>query len=166
MGLDRVTRFAALVLAMGLVQGAARAADDGLIARWPAAGETDAEPFDGGQFIALPAAASTEGPFSVSVWISATDLATGDAGYGRGIARSTRGEQVGDWLLSVHPDGRVRFCNWRTAGDDREGSHVSKEPLIKDEDWPQITATWDGTATRLFVDGVEAACNRGNTATN
>src|SRR5205085_10556306 len=113
--------------------------------------------FQGGHSIALsPAPVVGNGPFSVSVWVNAADLAGGNATYGRGIARSTRGEQVGDWLLSVHPDGRVRFCNWRRPGDDNQGSHVTVDALVEADSWYQIVATWDGKANHLFVNGIEA----------
>src|SRR5262249_17565816 len=102
--------------------------------------------------------------FSVSVWVNAADLAGGNPTYGRGVARSTRGDQVGDWLLSVHPDGRVRFCNWRKPGDDNQGSHVSRKSLITPDSWNHIAAVWDGKANRLLVNGVEAPYDNGATA--
>src|SRR5947208_1669842 len=107
----------ALLLVWASTRAAPPPADPPLILRWPGKGDTEEHLFEGGQFIALsPAPVVGNGPFSVSVWVNAADLAGGNATYGRGIARSTRGEQVGDWLLSVHPDGRVRFCNWRKPG--------------------------------------------------
>src|SRR5688500_18222010 len=68
--------------------------------RWPEKPGSGGEQFEGGHFLPLtPAPLVGNGPFSVSVWVSATDLAGGNKDYGRGIARSTRNDQVGDWLL-------------------------------------------------------------------
>jgi hypothetical protein len=157
------TLAAVLCLGAGTSAEAAPPADEGLVARWPAT--ADDQGFDGGRFVALPSAADVgQGPFSVSVWLNADDLARGDPTYGRGVARSTRGEQVGDWLLSVHPDGRVRFCNWRHAGADADGSHVTQDPLVMQDSWYYVVATWDGTATHIFVNGVEAKHAAGTTA--
>ncbi len=134
-------------------------------ARWPDKAGSGGHVFEGGDFLALPAAfAVGNGPFSISVWVNASDLAGGDANYGRGIARSAHNEQVGDWFLSVHPDGRVRFCNWRKAGDDGQGSHLTRKPLIVPDTWAHIAVTWDGKSNRLFVNGVEAAHDAGTTA--
>src|SRR5262249_35253946 len=105
-----------------------------------------------------------KGPFSIAVWINAGDLAAGNPQYGRGVARSTRGEQIGDWLLSVHPDGRLRFCNWRKPGDDNTGSHVTRDPVIIPDAWCHITATWDGKTSHIFVNGVEVKYSDGPTA--
>jgi hypothetical protein len=142
----------------------AEAAETTPVLRWPVK-QAEPQVFDGTQFHALaPAPVSINGPFSLSVWVNAGDLGGGNPEYGRGIARSTRGDQVGDWLLSVHRDGRVRFCNWRRPGADADGSHLSRNPLIVADTWAHIVATWDGKTTCLFVNGVEAACTRGNTA--
>ena len=172
MGVDRVSRpFLAAMAAWLLTAGALRAetpataVDEALVVAWPAADDPPVEMFEGGQFYSLDPANAGEGPFTVSVWINATDLAGGDPNYGRGIARSTRDEQVGDWLLSVHRDGKIRFCNWRTAGDDTSGSHLTNDGVIKADAWQHVAATWDGTATRIFVDGVETAHAPGSTAT-
>lgn len=145
--------------------GAAPVAEEGLVARWPAKAAAEDQEFDGSRFVAWsPAAKMGQGPFSVSVWVHPCDLAGGNSDYGRGIARSTRGEQVGDWLLSVHRDGRVRFCNWRRTGADADGSHLTRRPAIQPEAWFQVVATWDGKATHLFVNGVEFEHDPGTTA--
>jgi hypothetical protein len=142
-----------------------RAADPALVARWPAKASDREQVFEGGQFVTLsPAPIVGNGPFTVAVWVNANDLVGGNATYGRGIARSTRGEQVGDWLLSVHPDGRVRFCNWRKTGDDAQGSHVTQQSLIVADSWNHLVATWDGKTNHLFVNGVETASDKGATA--
>jgi hypothetical protein len=137
-----------------------------LVARWPEKADAEEQIFDGGQFVALPAAPDLgKGAYSLSVWVYAEDLGGGEATWGNGIARSTRGEQVGDWLLGVHRDGRVRFLNWRTAGNDTGGSHVTAKALVQAGAWHQIVTTWDGTTTRIFVDGVEAEHSPGPTNT-
>lgn len=156
---------AALSLPFGVPGADPPAAETGLVARWPAKATAEAQVFDGGQFVALsPAPDVGGGPFSVSVWVNAGDLGGGNANFGRGVARSTRGEQVGDWLLSVHPDGRVRFCNWRKAGDDGAGGHVTRDPVILPDTWYQIVATWDGKASHIFVNGSEVASDSRATA--
>src|SRR5262245_64886713 len=67
----------------------ARADDAAPILRWPEKAGSGGHPFSGGEFIALtPAPLVGDGPFSISVWVLANDLAGGDATYGRGIARS------------------------------------------------------------------------------
>jgi hypothetical protein len=65
----------------------------------------------------------------------------------------------------VHPDGRVRFCNWRKTGDDTQGSHLTRQPFILPDSWHHIVATWDGKTNHLFVNGVEVAHDSGATAT-
>jgi hypothetical protein len=172
--MGRGTILGCLSMAVFSVSGASLCADppappsaseNALVARWPAKPSAEEHVFDGGQFIAMcPAPVVGNGPFSVAVWVHASDLDGGNATYGRGIARSTRGEQVGDWLLSVHPDGRVRFCNWRKTGDDTAGSHVTRIPVIVPDTWHHIVATWDGKTNHLFVNGVEAAYDNGATA--
>lgn len=97
--------------------------------------------------------------------MNASDLGGGDPTYGRGIARATHGEQIGDWLLSVHPDGRVRFVNWRRAGDDPVGSHVTVAPAVQPDSWYHIVAAWDGKANRIYVNGVEAEHAASGTST-
>src|SRR5947207_3313186 len=73
------------------------------VARWPAKANAEGQGFDGTQFVPFPSAPDVgKGPFAVWAWVKADDLAGGDPTWGRGIARSTRGEQVGDWILSVH----------------------------------------------------------------
>jgi hypothetical protein len=165
----RMRRAAILVLSvmiLGLLRADPPAPDATLLARWPAKPGGEEQVFEGGQFLPLsPAPKMGTGPFTVSVWANANDLAGGNATYGRGIARSTRGEQVGDWLLSVHPDGRLRFCNWRKPGDDTTGSHVTRDPVIQSQNWYQIVCVWDGKANHLFVNGIEAPFTDGATAT-
>jgi hypothetical protein len=144
---------------------APRPAGEGPVARWAARPDGEEHLFEGDRFVALtPAPKPTTGAFSVLAWVYAADLAGGNAVYGRGIARSTRGEQVGDWLLSVHPDGRVRFCNWRKAGNDPTGSHITTKPLLRTAAWYHVAATWDGKTPRLFVNGAEAPCSTAPTA--
>src|SRR5262245_35774513 len=150
---------------MGVSFGDLRADDAAPAFRWPDKAGAGEHAFGGSDFIALtPAPLVGDGPFSIAVWVNAADLAGGDATYGRGIARSTRGDQVGDWLLGVHPDGRIRFCNWRNPGEDMKGSHVTRDPLVVPDTWTHIVATWDGKTNRLFVNGVEAAHDDGTTA--
>jgi hypothetical protein len=142
----------------------APAPEGGLVLRCQAKPSAEEQVFDG-EFIALtPPPLVGNGPFSISVWVQASDLDSGNTGYGRGIARSTRGEHVGDWLLSVHPDGRVRFCNWRKTGDDTAGSHLTRNPVIVPETWCHLVATWDGKMNQLFVNGVEVPYDNGATA--
>jgi len=142
------------------------AADPALVARWQAKTDAEEQEFTGGRFIALsPAPLVGNGSFSISVWVNPSDLAGGNATYGRGIARSTRGEQIGDWLISVHPDGRLRFYNWRKTGDDPQGSHITRTPHIVPDSWSHIAATWDGKTNRLFVNGVEVEHTHAATAT-
>jgi hypothetical protein len=158
-------RTALLILSLALA-GGSQAAEEGPVASWSARGDAEEQTFDGTRFVALvPAPAANAGAFSVSVWVKVNDLAGGDATYGRGIARSTRGEQVGDWLLAVHRDGRVRFINWRKVGDDTAGSHITRDPVISTEKWCHIAAVWDGKNNRIFVNGVEGAYTNGQTAT-
>lgn len=150
-------RFASLAALLWLLAtfGAGAAAGAEPLVRWP----TDAADtaFDGaGQFATFAEPKTGAGPFAVSVYVKARTLAGGNAIWGRGIARSTRDEQVGDWLLAVHPDGRVRFCNWRRAGDDPSGGHVSRDSVVTAGAWHQVVAVWDGSANHLYVDGVEA----------
>jgi hypothetical protein len=155
---------AALVLGV-VVLRAEPPPDKEPIAPWPAKGESEGQVFDGTQFVAFRAAPDLAiGPFAISVWVKASDLAGGDPTYGRGIARSTRAEKVGDWLLSVHPDGKVRFCNWRKAGADETGSHVTVDGLIDLDAWYQIVATWDGKTNHIFVNGVEVKYTDSTTA--
>src|SRR5262245_59650470 len=98
---------AALCLAAGTVRGEGQppgastvSGDDGLVARWPAENAAQEQSFDGNRFVSFAAAPDQgQGPFSVSTWVNADDLSGGDPQYGRGIARSTRSDQVGDWLL-------------------------------------------------------------------
>jgi hypothetical protein len=158
---------AALLLGLATLAALSPAApDDGPVTRWPEKAGAGGQVFDGGGFVELkPAPVVGEGAFSVSVWVNAADLAGGNPQYGRGVARSTRGELIGDWLLAVHPDGRVRFCNWRKKGDDPTGSHVTRKPLVAAEAWVHLAAVWDGAANRLYVNGVEAAHDAGATAT-
>src|SRR5262249_53592890 len=129
--------------------------EETLLARWPAKSGAAPQMFDGSsQFVTLPGAPEVgNGPLTISVWVKASDLQGGNATWGRGIARSTRGEQVGDWALGVHPDGRVHFCNWRQAGEDPTGSHITAEAVLQPGRWYQITATWDGATNLLFVNG-------------
>jgi hypothetical protein len=173
MGIVRLHHLSLAALAVGLLlAGSLRAesptpapADEALIVAWPAAEDPPSEMFEGGHFYALHTPANAgEGPFTISVWVNASDLANGDPNYGRGIARSTRGEKVGDWILNVRRDGKVHFYNWRTAGDDKSGSHLTNDSLIKADAWQHVATTWDGTATRIFVDGVEAQHTPGSTA--
>ncbi len=146
--------------------GALRADEAAPLLRWPEKADSGGHTFSGGEFVPLkPAPLVGAGPFSVSVWVNAADLAGGDATYGRGIARSTRADKLGDWVLSVHPDGRVRFVNWRKNGEDPRGSHVTRDPLVVPDAWHHIVATWDGKANRVYVNGAEAACNDVTTAT-
>src|SRR5262249_37092565 len=77
----------------------------------------------------------------------------------------TRGHKLGDWALGVHPDGRVRFINFRKDGEDPKGSHVSRTPLVVPDTWAHIVATWDGKANTLFVNGVEVPHDASTTAT-
>src|SRR5262245_25773498 len=161
---------AALCLGAGTLRGEGPSAEsnppreEGLVARWPAMTAPEELPFDGNRFVSLaPVPELGQGPFSVSTWVNAGDLSGGDPTYGRGVARSTRGDLVGDWLLSVHPDGRVRFCNWRTAGADGKGSHVTQDSLVVSDTWCQIVATWDGTTNRIFVNGDEVRYSSGST---
>jgi hypothetical protein len=156
----------AAAMLLGILRADQATGEAGLLARWPAEASAEEQVFDGGQFIALtPAPNVGTGPFSVSVWVNAADLSGGDPTYGRGIARSTHKEQVGDWLLAVHPDGRLRFCNWRKTGDDGTGGHVTRSPVIQPDAWYQIVAAWDGKANHLFVNGGEVPFTDGATAT-
>ena len=139
--------------------------DKSEVMRWPEKSDGKGQVFDGTQFVALSARPDVgTGPYSIAVWVKANDLGGGDATYGRGIARSTRKDQIGDWLLSVHPDGRVRFCNWRKPGADLDGSHVTTEVLVEPDVWCLIVAAWDGKASHIFVNGVEAKYTNTTTA--
>jgi hypothetical protein len=141
-------------------------AEEGLAVRWPAKADADEMTFEGDRFVALSSAPDvSKGAFSVAAWVQAADLAGGNLNYGRGIARSTRDEKVGDWLISVHPDGRLRFINWRQAGDDKTGSHVTRKPVVAPEAWHHVVAVWDGKTNRLYVNGAEAPYDDGTTAT-
>jgi hypothetical protein len=155
---------------LGVLGGALRAdppaADKAPLLRWPEKREAEGRVFGGSDFVALtPAPVVGDGPFSVAVWVNAADLAGGDPTYGRGIARSTRGDKLGDWFLAVHPDGRVRFGNWRKDGEDPKGSHVSRDPVVVPEAWTHLAAVWDGKAHTLFVNGVEIPHDARTTAT-
>src|SRR5215208_7160119 len=91
-------------------QGAAPPTVEGPSVRWAAGAQADEQLFEGDRFVALPAVPDTSRcVFTVAAWVRASDLAAGNATYGRGVARSNRNEQIGDWVLSVHRDGRVRF---------------------------------------------------------
>ncbi|MBY0233262.1 MAG: DUF1549 domain-containing protein, partial [Gemmataceae bacterium] len=152
-----------LLLILALASLGAGPSTMGPAVAWDAARDDEGQEFLGDRIAALPPAWG-KGAFSVAVWLRADDLKGGNAPYGRGAARSSRGDKLGDWVLSVQQDGRVRFCNWRVDGDDPTGTHITRDPVVTVGKWHHVAATWDGKATRVWVDGTERPCTRQPTA--
>jgi hypothetical protein len=63
--------------------------------------------------------------FSVSAWVNVDSLASFNSTWGAGIVRSTSGEHVGDFMLTVDNVGRFHFFNWRSTGSDTDGNSIS-----------------------------------------
>ena len=91
---------------------------------------------------------------TLMAWINADSFETTDA---RIISKAT-GTQSDDhlWMLSTINGPSVRF---RLQTDDGNGTTTLIAPgaTLAAGTWQHVTATYDGTAMRLFVDGAEVA---------
>lgn len=111
--------------------------------------------FDGSNSVTIPDPGEGASAFSVSDWIKSDDLSDYDNDYGAGIARSTHGESVGDWVIAVDKDGSLYFYHWTESGADSDGIGYTADGVITASTWYHIVVTWDETTPRMFVNGVE-----------
>jgi len=95
------------------------------------------------------------GPFSVSIWARPRDLSSNNTTYGAGLIRSTTGENIGDFFLSVDDDGAIHFANWRSAGNDADGISYTADGALITRRWRHVVAVWDGSTNKVYVDGVD-----------
>ena len=144
-----------VVLRVGLAEDSASDSRRAGRIHWDSGSDGRGIEFDGKNFVTFEIARDQRaGPFTIAVWVNAFDLQAADPNYGRGIARSTTNGGIGDWVLAIQRDGRVRFINWRVAGTDTRGSHITVRPVIGIDYWYHIVAVWDGEANRIYVNGV------------
>ena len=115
--------------------------------------------FDGSDdYVALGArVASTADPLTIAGWIYADDLSAASIVYGMGIARSTTGDNTGDWMFGVDDGGSVHFANWRSSGADVDGLSYTADGVIAEDRWYHVAAQWDGSSNKLYVNGVEVS---------
>jgi hypothetical protein len=111
----------------------------------------------GNQYISLPNLSLGTNPFTVSAWVNPVSVAGKSYNYGAGIISNTNSESLGDFYLGVNSQGAVFFYNNRTGGNDSTGVSYTQidTNIVPLNTWTLITAIWDGTSKRIFVNGVE-----------
>lgn len=57
------------------------------------------------------------------------------------------------WSLNLNSNGALVFYNWRNDGADTDGKHTTGSSLINEDTWYYVAATWDGSVSKIYVNG-------------
>ncbi len=122
----------------------------------PSGGRVDgAVEFSASNSITIPDPGVGSGSFSVSTWIKSTDRTGYEKDYGAGVVRSTHGDEIGDWLISVDKNGSLCFYYWHESGNAQDAIAYTADDVIADGAWYHVVVIWDGTNQKIYVDNVE-----------
>jgi hypothetical protein len=93
---------------------------------------------------------STSG-LTLAAWVRPDDL----GGSPRILSKATgTAEQDHDWMMSLHPPSTLRF---RLKAGGTTSTLVAPDDLLSTGTWSHTACTYDGTAMRIYVDGILVA---------
>jgi hypothetical protein len=102
--------------------------------------------FDGEVYIKIATDDFKQQPFSVGVWVKATDI-----DYESAIIGYENGVGYYGWLLWTTQDGKARYQLQSATGGPI--AIADTDTVITDNTWHFIVATDDSTTLRIYVDG-------------
>ena len=107
--------------------------------------------FDGGSNIDTNLDSGSYSSFTISAWIKADTLSSGKV-----VAAQTRygNWSNSSWLLYVEAPGGVPYMTFYMMSG---GSPIlaGKNTVLSINQWYHIVATWDGTTSKVYIDGVK-----------
>ena len=107
--------------------------------------------------IAATTVSQSGAAYTACAWIYPTELASGSAGFGRGVFASTStGALLGDFIVGITPTGEICYSHWVTTGSNPTGLGKTDTGLVSINNWYHLAITWDGSSVKkIYLDGVE-----------
>jgi hypothetical protein len=116
--------------------------------------------FDGNDFIKVPASTALENPnFTVSLWTRAPES---PGAFRYLISKGSMSCTAASWGVTTDGGGGLFFYVWDGHNFVRSGGAPTN--VIWDGRWHNVSATYDGTSTVMYVDGVSMGAPPGSSS--